>query len=131
MVRCRHLEGRKQQNQSSTKLLQPLFSLTLVVSLLAGCGAVQAGPTATPLLPSTTPRPVPPTPTPVPPTSTPTPTALPIATRVPLTAATVISARGDTEWDLVVIGDCQVFRLTPRYAAHLEADLGVKVIVHD
>ncbi len=29
------------------------------------------------------------------------------------------------------MGDCQVFRLMPRYAAHLERDLGVKVKMHD
>ena len=29
------------------------------------------------------------------------------------------------------MGDCQVFRLTPRYAEYLERDLGVKVRIHD
>ncbi len=122
----------------STKLLQQMFGLTLVVLLLAGCGAAQTVPTATPVLPTTTPTAMPPTATPVPPTTTPTPvpptatpTAVPTPTRVPLTAATVISARGDKEWDLVVMGDCLMFRLTPRYAAHLERDLGVKINIHD
>jgi hypothetical protein len=32
---------------------------------------------------------------------------------------------------MVVMGDCLVFRLTPRYAALLERDLGVKIEIHD
>jgi hypothetical protein len=132
------MQEREQQNMSSTNLLQPMFGLTLVLLLLAGCDGAQTEPTATPAVPSTMPTPMPPTATPVVPTATATPvpptatpTAVPTPTRVPLTAATVIAAGGDEEWDLVVMGDCQVFRLMPRYAEHLARDLGVEIEVHD
>ena len=89
------------------KLLQQIIGMTLVASLLGGCGAPAATPTpvvivvtttpqATPTpvvivvtaTPHATPTPVPPTPTPVPPTATPippTPTPAPTNTPVPTT----------------------------------------------
>jgi len=121
---------------SYQKLLRQMIGVTLVMLLLAGCGAPAATPvseapavTPTPEPPTATFTPIPPTATPVPPTAT--LTAAPTPTPVPLTAATVIAARGDKEWDLVVMGECLMFRLMPRYAAHLERDLGVKVKIHD
>ena len=58
---------------SNQKLLQQMIGVTLVMLLLAGCGA----PAATPVPPTATP--VPPTPTPIPPT----PTTIPTETKVP------------------------------------------------
>lgn len=52
-------------------------------------------------------------------------------THLPITAPTVISARGDKEWDYVAWGDSTMFALVPRYAAILEQDLGVKVRIHN
>ncbi len=121
MVRYKHPQRRKQQDMNRPrKLLQQMFGLTSVLLLLAGCGGAQIAPTATPALPTATP---------IPPTAT--LTAAPTPTPVPLTAATVIAARGDKEWDYVVMGDSLMFGLMPRYAAHLERDLGIKVIQHD
>ena len=121
MVRYKHPQRRKQQDMNHPrKLLQQMFGLISVLLLLAGCGGAQIAPTATPALPTATP---------IPPTAT--LTVAPTPTPVPLTAATVIAARGDKEWDYVVMGDSLTFRLMPRYAAHLERDLGIKVIPHD
>jgi len=58
---------------SNQKLRQQMIGVTLVMLLLAGCGA----PAATPVPPTATP--VPPTPTPIPPT----PTTIPTETKVP------------------------------------------------
>jgi hypothetical protein len=121
MTRCKHFERRKQQDMNHPrKLLQQMFGLTFVLLLLAGCGGAQIAPTATPALPTATP---------IPPTATLTAATTP--TPGPLTAATVIAARGDKEWDYVVLGDSFMWRLMPRYAAHLERDLGIEIIQHD
>jgi len=37
----------------------------------------------------------------------------------------------DEEWDYVVLGDSSAWGFPKYYAAHIEEDLGVKVIVHD
>ncbi|MEW6743916.1 MAG: cellulase family glycosylhydrolase, partial [Planctomycetota bacterium] len=63
---------RRSTKMVSQNLLQQMIGMTLVLSLLVGCGA----PAATPVPPTATP--VPPTPTPVPPTATPTPNLPPI-----------------------------------------------------
>lgn len=64
--------------------------------------------------------------TPVPPTPAPTPTNTPLPP-----TATVALPEGGAEWDYVVLGASQVWGFFRKYAAHIEADLGVKVTVHD
>jgi hypothetical protein len=70
---------------SCRKLLQQMIGVTLVMSLLVGCGAPAATPTPIVIVatatPQPTPTPVPPTVTPVPPTSTLIP---PMATPTPV-----------------------------------------------
>jgi predicted esterase len=78
---------------SYQKLLRQMIGVTLVMLLLAGCGAPAATPvseapavTPTPEPPTATFTPIPPTPTPIPPTATPTPeppTAMPTVTVAP------------------------------------------------
>ncbi len=54
--------------------------------------------------------------------------------RAPLTAPTVITTRGDKDWDYVALGNSShssQFDVFPRYAAILEKDLGVEVRVHN
>jgi lysophospholipase L1-like esterase len=46
------------------------------------------------------------------------------------TAPTVIAERGDEEWDYVALGDSITWGMPDRYAAMMEQDLGVTVIVH-
>jgi hypothetical protein len=60
-----------------------------------------------------------------------TPAAASTSTPAPRTAATVIAASGDKEWDSVVIGDSSVAVPVYRMAKILEEDLGVKVKPHD
>jgi len=101
------------------------IGLFLVLALLAGCApaptpAPTPVPTDTPVPPTDTP--IPPTPTPVPPTDTPAP-----ATPTPGAAEEV------PMWDYVVLGaslDGWKPGYADPYAAHIEADLGVKVTVH-
>ena len=107
------------------RILQYAISMTWVLSLLIGCGTT---PTTIPPTAKLAAAPTP-TPTAMPPTAT--LTAAPTPTPVVSTAATVIAARGDKEWDLVVMGDCLMPRIIPRYAAHLERDLGIKIKTHD
>jgi len=68
-----------------------MIGLTLVLLLLAACGAAQSSPTLTPVPPTAAPTPIPPTavPTPVPPTNTPiTPKmSISLSTQVPEWAA--------------------------------------------
>ncbi len=63
---------------------------------------------------------------PVPPTPAPTPTNTPLPP-----TATVALPEGGAEWDYVVLGASAVWGFFRKYAAHIEADLGVKVTVHD
>ena len=63
---------------------------------------------------------------PVPPTPAPTPTNTPL----PPTATVALPEPG-AEWDYVALGASQVWGFPRKYAAHIEADLGVKVTVHD
>jgi len=46
-------------------------------------------------------------------------------------APTYIAERGDTQWDLVVLGDSILWGFTAPYAALLEQDLRVDVVPHD
>jgi hypothetical protein len=72
------------------RLLLQITGLTLILVLLAACGAPEPTPTLTPIPPTPTPIPPTATPTPVPPTATPTsvpPTATP--TPVPPTATPI------------------------------------------
>jgi hypothetical protein len=96
---------------SGRKLLQSMSGLTLVVSLLAGCGGAQAVPTATPVPPTALP-----TPTPAPPTTTPLP---------PPSATPEVVL-----WDYVVLGDSLTLGFGKKYANFIEADLGVEIKVH-
>ena len=92
-----------------------LFLLaTFLTLVMSGCGAGPS-PTATS---------VPPTPTPVPPTPIPTNTPLP-------PTATAAAPKGGAEWDYVPLGDSVAKGWPKLYAAHIEADLGVEVTVHD
>lgn len=58
---------------------------------------------------------------------------------VPKHASTLIAERGDTTWDLVALGDStpagfgvgMAFSYAQFYAAHVEEDLGVDVVVHN
>lgn len=126
------------------KLFRQMIGLVLFMLFLTACGASQSTPA--PILPTLTQTPVPPTSTPLPPTAmattAPTSTHLPptatattaptpTTTPLPLTAATVIATQSDKEWDLVVMGDSLMSGLASRYAAHLEHDLGIRVIVHN
>jgi hypothetical protein len=65
--------------------------------------------------------------TPVPPTPTPAATSTPAPTATPTTVATEVVA----EWDYVVLGDSVGMSWRRLYAAHIEADLGVEVTVHN
>lgn len=92
-----------------------LFPLaTFLILAMSGCGAGPS-PTATS---------VPPTPTPVPPTPIPTNTPLP-------PTATAAAPEPGAEWDYVVLGDSVGMSWRRLYAAHIEADLGVEVTVHN
>lgn len=71
-----------------------------------------------------------PTPTPAPTLPAATATPIPTATPVPRTAASVIAATGDKEWDYVVMGDSTVSGLTTHYTEYLEQDLGIKIKIH-
>jgi hypothetical protein len=84
---------------------------------IAGCVA-QTTPPVIPISPTVTPELV----------VTPEPT--PTSTVVPRTAATVIAANGEKEWDWVVIGDSTVGGLIYRMPKFLEEDLGVKIRPH-
>jgi lysophospholipase L1-like esterase len=85
------------------RLLSQVMGLVVAGLLLAACGAPQ------------------PTPTPVPPTPPPTLTPVP---------PTPTSASALPEWDYIALGDYMVGMydsFAVPYAAHIEADLGVKV----
>jgi hypothetical protein len=109
------------------KFFPQTIGFALFMLFFTACGASQLVPTP---IPSTlTQTPVPPAATPLPPTVT--ATIASTSTPLPVTAATVITAQGDKEWDLVVMGDSLMGGLTSRYVAHLEQDLGIRVIVHN
>jgi hypothetical protein len=74
----------------------------IVMLLLVGCGTPELAPTSSP---------VPPSP-------------------VPTEARTLPATQGE-EWDYVAIGGPDTWGIFKDYAAHLEADLGVKITVHD
>ncbi|MFC2031032.1 hypothetical protein ACFLWA_09920 [Chloroflexota bacterium] len=82
------------------------------VVLLVGCGT-----------PAPTPSPVPPTPEP---TSSPAP-----PTPEPAAAPAAGLAHAGEEWDYVAKGDTDTWDYFTDYAAHLEADLGASVTVHN
>ena len=48
-----------------------------------------------------------------------------------LTAPTVIAESGQTEWDLTVMGDSNMWLSFNYYSKYFEEDLGVSIIVHD
>lgn len=48
-----------------------------------------------------------------------------------LTAPTVIAETGQTEWDLTVMGDSDMWKSFDYYSKYFEEDLGVSITVHD
>jgi hypothetical protein len=48
-----------------------------------------------------------------------------------LTAPTVIAESGQTEWDLTVMGDSDMWNTFNYYSKYFEEDLGVSIIVHN
>lgn len=105
---------------SYQKLQQQMVGVTLVMLLLIGCGAPPASPVSEAPVATSTPVPQTPTPTPVLSTATPAPIT-PTVTSPP-------------EWDYVALGDSIVAlgdSYAVPYAAHIEADLGVKVKLYN
>ena len=106
----------------------PLRVMGLVTALVLLAGACAPPATPVPPTPAPTPTntPLPPTATVVPPTPAPTPTNTPL-----LPTATVALPEGGAEWDYVALGDSIAWGWPKLYAAHIEADLGVEVTVHN
>jgi hypothetical protein len=104
-----------------------VLALFALATLVGACGAP---PTSVP------PTPVPESPTPAPTTGPPTaaPTPLP-TTPVPPTATPTPKEESERstprQWDFVYFGDSMTWFWPEIYAAHIEADLGVTVTVHN